>query len=97
MTSISARTLQRCDFREKSSVGKSLAISGHASILLPGTMLSRQIEHIVPGNNIEEFPDKRLMTNQQRNIPQNSIFSKIVTAIIASSHKVILGVKNMIS
>ena len=27
-----------------------------------------QVEHIVPGNNTEEFPDKRLMTNQQRNI-----------------------------
>ena len=30
--------------------------------------LSRQVEHIAPGNKIEEFPDKRLMTNQQRNI-----------------------------
>ena len=29
--------------------------------------LSRQIEHILPCNNIEEFPDERLMTNQQRN------------------------------
>ena len=24
--------------------------------------LSRQVEHVVPGKNIEEFPDKRLMT-----------------------------------
>ena len=30
--------------------------------------LFRQVEHVVPGNNIEKFPDERLMTNQQRNI-----------------------------
>ena len=31
----------------------------------------RPVEHIVPGNNFEEFPYKRLMTNQQRNIVKN--------------------------
>ena len=31
--------------------------------------LSRQLEHVVPGKNIEAFPDKRLMTNQQRSMP----------------------------
>ena len=30
--------------------------------------LSRQVENIVLGNNIEEFSNKLLMTNQQRNI-----------------------------
>ena len=59
MTStISARTLQRCDFRSF------LNIIAWYKVL----KLSRQVEHIVPGNNIEEFPDKWLMTNQQRNI-----------------------------
>ena len=35
--------------------------------------LPKQIEHVVPGKNIEEYPDKRLMSNQQRNIVQSMI------------------------
>ena len=43
------------------------------SILTSSLYLSQQLEPGVPGNNFEEFPDKRLMSNQQRNIVSSTL------------------------
>ena len=105
--SVSARTVQRCDFRKKVFCWLVMNHIGHSSTFLLGLTFSRylgkhkvdvstsfefrtclialanvqnqnevltsplylprQLEHVLPGKNIEGFPDKRLMTIQLRN------------------------------